>query len=161
LLREGYLEEFIRFWSEQQPVERIWMSLYTPQKNEISEERLTPEDRNLAVDTLLKLRPVFPKLDMPPNVIKAYQDPPKNPDTCIFAKATTCVSADFEKIITPCQFGGDPDCENCGCMASAGLSVVGKHPLKLGLTAGHVYNVSRQIGHVVKTLREPRTSASQ
>jgi MoaA/NifB/PqqE/SkfB family radical SAM enzyme len=161
LRREGYLEEFIRFWSAQEPVERIWMSLYTPQKNELSEERLEPEDRELAVDTLLNLRPAFPKLDMPPNVIRAYRNPPKDPDGCVFAKTTTCVSADFEKIITPCQFGGNPDCENCGCMASAGLSVVGNHPLTLGVTAGDVYNVSRQIGHLIKTIREPRNSISQ
>ncbi len=153
LVRNGYLEEFVDFWSQQAPVERIWMSLYTPQKDELSEERLKPEDRALAVDTLLSLRPIFPKLDMPPSVIKAYQNPPKNPEGCIFAKATTCVSADFEKIITPCQFGGNPDCENCGCMASAGLAVVGRHPLTLGITAGHVYNLSRNIGHAVKTIR--------
>ena len=38
--RPGYLEEFIRFWSERAEIERIWMSLYTPQVGEVSEERL-------------------------------------------------------------------------------------------------------------------------
>ena len=30
--------------------------------------------------------------------------------------------------ITPCQFGGTPDCAECGCMASAGLEAVGAAP---------------------------------
>ena len=38
--RQGYLEEFVRFWSERAEIERIWMSLYTPQVGEVSEERL-------------------------------------------------------------------------------------------------------------------------
>jgi MoaA/NifB/PqqE/SkfB family radical SAM enzyme len=155
LQRESYLEEFIRFWSGQDTAERIWMSLYTPQKKEISDERLTDEDRRLAVERLLNLRGAYPKLDMPANVIQAYIHPPANPQECIFAMATTCVSADLEKIITPCQFGGDPDCENCGCMASAGLSVVGSHPLKFGITAGDVYSYSRKVGQLVKSIRPP------
>ena len=34
-----------------------------------------------------------------------------------FAQATACVSADLRTPITPCQFGGQPDCSSCGCMA--------------------------------------------
>lgn len=37
---------------------------------------------------------------------------------------TACVSADFQKPITTCQFGGNPDCANCGCIASAALAAV-------------------------------------
>ncbi len=47
--------------------------------------------------------------------------PPQNPDECIFAKTTACLSADLKRAITPCQYGGDPDCTQCGCMASVGL----------------------------------------
>jgi len=153
LQRESYLEEFTRFWSEENTVERIWMSLYTPQKHEESGERLTGEDRQSAVERLLSLRMKYPKLDMPPIVIQAYMKPPSTPRDCIFAKATTCVSADFEKIITPCQFGGNPDCENCGCMASAGLNVIGAHPLKFGISAGDIYEYSRKVGQFVNAMR--------
>ncbi len=38
--RDGYLEEFARFWSARSGVKKIWFSLYTPQEGEISEERL-------------------------------------------------------------------------------------------------------------------------
>src|SRR5438270_518865 len=43
--RPGYLDEFLRFWSAQHPVEKIWVSLYTPQIGEVSAERLSPADR--------------------------------------------------------------------------------------------------------------------
>ena len=32
--RPGYLEEFLRFWSEKEETRKIWMSLYTPQVGE-------------------------------------------------------------------------------------------------------------------------------
>ena len=38
--RPGYLEEFLRFWSARAEVEKIWISLYTPQIGEVSPERL-------------------------------------------------------------------------------------------------------------------------
>src|SRR5499427_2685131 len=48
--RPGYIEEFIKFWSPFEEVEKIWISLYTPQKGEISEERLTAADRSQVVN---------------------------------------------------------------------------------------------------------------
>ena len=36
--REGCIEEFIQFWSGQSATKRIWISLYTPQIGEVSEE---------------------------------------------------------------------------------------------------------------------------
>jgi hypothetical protein len=59
---------------------------------------------------------------MPKGMIDVYVLPPHSPDDCIFAKTTACVSSNFEKPITPCQFGGNPDCANCGCIASAALA---------------------------------------
>jgi MoaA/NifB/PqqE/SkfB family radical SAM enzyme len=40
--RDGYLEEFLRFWSANDNVRTIWVSLYTPQIGEVSEEQLRP-----------------------------------------------------------------------------------------------------------------------
>src|SRR5688572_176013 len=34
--RDGYLEEFLRFWQANEQTKSIWLSLYTPQKGEIS-----------------------------------------------------------------------------------------------------------------------------
>jgi len=65
--------------------------------------------------------------------------PPESPESCIFAQTTHTVSADLKSKITPCQFGGNPDCSQCGCVASMGLAAVGNHKLALGLTAGDIY----------------------
>src|SRR5512134_3389508 len=68
--RTGYLEEFVRFWSANESVRTIWVSLYTPQIGEVSDEQLRPEDRTRVVADLMHLRRVFPKLQMPEGLIK-------------------------------------------------------------------------------------------
>jgi MoaA/NifB/PqqE/SkfB family radical SAM enzyme len=152
--RDGYLEEFVRFWSANPDTRQIWVSLYTPQIGEASDERLLPDDRERVVVALRHLRGVYPKLRMPAGLIDAYADPPESPDDCIFAKTTTCVSADFERRIEPCQFGGKPDCANCGCIASAGLAAVGRHRLPGGLRVGAVFDRSLEIGRAVRRVRD-------
>jgi len=151
--REGYIEEFIRFWSENEDTRQIWMSLYTPQVGEVSEEILTPADREGVVATLMVLRKRYPKLKMPEGLLRVYLEPPAAPDDCIFAKTTTCISADLEREIGPCQFGGTPDCANCGCIASAALKAVGRHRLPLGIPVGQIFEQSARIGSAVRQLR--------
>ncbi len=152
--REGYVGTFVRQWSENPNVRTIWMSLYTPQAGEVSEERLDAEDRDRVVGELMALRASFPKLQMPKGLLEAYLDPPASPAACIFAQTTDCVSADLRTAITPCQFGGRPDCSNCGCMASAGLAAVGRHRLPGGVRVGSVFNASLRVGATVRRLRE-------
>ena len=151
--RDGYLEEFIRFWSANENVRTIWVSLYTPQIGEVSEEQLRPEDRKRVVADLMHLRRLFPKLQMPEGLIKVYADPPANPDECVFALTTTCVSADFKHPISPCQFGGNPDCSNCGCIASAGLGAIARHRLPGGLRVGAIFENSLRVGRKVHQMR--------
>ena len=152
--RRGYLEEFIRFWSNNKDTSQIWLSLYTPQVGELSAERLTPDDRRHVVDDLVYLRTRYPKLVMPKGMIEAFVHPPQTPDECVFAKTTACVSADFERPITPCQFGGNPDCANCGCIASAGLAAVARHKLRGGVRVGAIFDASFRVGATVKRVRE-------
>src|SRR6476620_4006344 len=152
-LREGYIEEFVKTWSANPNVKSIWLSLYTPQVGEESEEKLTPADRIRVVDTLHQLRGRFPKLQMPRQLLDAYLEPPSSPDDCIFAQTTDCVSADLETKITPCQFGGAPDCANCGCMASAGLAAVGRHKLGGVIPIDALFAGSLRIGRRVAALR--------
>lgn len=152
--REGYLEQFVKFWSANKAVNQLWMSLYTPQVGELSAERLTKSDRARVVEELLQLRTMYPKLRMPKGMIEAYVTPPHSPEECVFAKTTACVSADFQKPITPCQFGGNPDCENCGCVASAALAAVARHKLSGGIRVGWIFDTSFKIGAHVKAIRE-------
>ena len=152
--RDGYLEEFARFWSANPAVSQIWISLYTPQVGEISAERLTRADREKVVTDLLAIRSRYPKLRTPKAMLDSYVLPPHSPDDCIFAKTTACVSSNFEKPITPCQFGGNPDCANCGCIASATLAAVGRHRLPGGIRVATLFDTSFKIGNRVRSMRE-------
>jgi hypothetical protein len=63
------------------------------------------------------------------------------------------VSADLQTQITPCQFGGTPDCSRCGCIASAGLAAVGRHRLPGGLRVETIFRTSFAIGERVRRFR--------
>jgi MoaA/NifB/PqqE/SkfB family radical SAM enzyme len=151
--RDGYLEEFLQTWQDNPDTRLIWMSLYTPQKGELSAERLTAPDRQRVVAELRRLRPKFSKLQMFDSMLDVYASPPSSPESCIFAQTTECFSADLERRITPCQFGGNPDCSNCGCLASAGLEAIGRHRLKGGLPVGRIFYASLQVGKAVSWVR--------
>jgi MoaA/NifB/PqqE/SkfB family radical SAM enzyme len=151
--RDGYLEEFLRIWQGNPDTRLIWVSLYTPQKGELSAERLTAADRARVIADLRRLRPQFGKLQLPDALLAVYAQPPRTPSECIFAQTTACFSADLERRITPCQFGGDPDCNNCGCMASAGLEAIGRHRLGGGIPVGQIFYASTRIGRTVARLR--------
>lgn len=152
--RPGYLTEFTRFWAAQPAVKRIWFSLYTPQRGEVSDEMLQPGDRRRVVAELTDLHEREPKLmDMKPQILAGYLSPPASPDECLFAQTTSCVSSDLQRPITPCQFGGDPDCQQCGCMASAGLEAVGRFRLPGGLNPRQLFWMSRSVGQGVALLR--------
>jgi len=151
--RDGYIEEFARFWSEQTDVEKIWVSLYTPQVGEISEERLRPADRQRVLADLMALRQKYAKLALPKGLIEVYADPPHSPDECVFARTTTSISADLTTRITPCQFGGTPDCQNCGCIASAGLAALGRHQVLGLIPVEKLFVGSMKVGARMRKLR--------
>jgi MoaA/NifB/PqqE/SkfB family radical SAM enzyme len=151
--REGYLEEFLRLWQGNPDTRLIWVSLYTPQVGELSAERLTPADRARVIAELRRVRGMFPKLQMTDGMLDVYAVPPASPAECTFARTTECLSADLERRITPCQFGGNPDCSNCGCMASAGLEAIARHRLPGGIPVGRVFNASLRVGERVARAR--------
>jgi sulfatase maturation enzyme AslB (radical SAM superfamily) len=151
--RDGYIEEFLNFWQDNPHTRLIWISLYTPQVGELSTERLTKEDRVRVVQTLRGLRTRYSKLQMLDGMLNVYAAPPQSPDECIFAQTTECFSADLERRIMPCQLGGNPDCSNCGCIASAGLEAIGRHKLKGGIPVGKIFYASMKIGQTVARFR--------
>jgi sulfatase maturation enzyme AslB (radical SAM superfamily) len=154
---DGYIEAFVRTWSANPNVKSIWFSLYTPQVGEESDEKLLPEDRIRVVEVLRQLRRRYEKLQMPAPLLDAYLDPPDSPESCVFAQTTECVSADLRTRITPCQFGGTPDCANCGCMASAGLAAVGRHRLGGVVPIDALLAGSLRVG---RTIAAARSSAA-
>jgi len=153
MVRTGYLEEFIQFWSSREEVRKIWMSIFTPQIGEQSPEILSSAQRSLCIAELLRLRTIYGKLDMHDSQIREFGNPPASPEECIFAQTTTIISADLKTQIEPCQYGGNPDCSQCGCVASMGLAAVGHHRVGFGITAGQLFSISNKIG---KKLRKKR-----
>jgi MoaA/NifB/PqqE/SkfB family radical SAM enzyme len=158
--RPHYIEDFLKFWSARPEAKKVWMSIFTPQVGAEGPELLTPEVRAAVIAELLRLRPLYPILDMHESCIREFEHPPQSPEECIFARTTHTVSADLKTAITPCQYGGNPDCSQCGCIASMGLAAVGHHKVVGNLTAGRIFMVSDRIGTGLrKFLEQPgRTS---
>lgn len=148
--RPGYLDEFLRFWSGRPQIAKVWFSLFTPQRGATDPEILSPEQRASVMAELFELRKRYPVIDMSEALIREMAHPPSSPEECIFARTTETISADLRTRITPCQFGGDPDCSQCGCIASMGLAAVGHHPVVGSLTAGAIFLASDRFGKAWK-----------
>ena len=148
--RAGYLEEFLAFWSAKEEVKRVWFSLFTPQKGATDIEILDHETKMRLLDELGELRAKFPKLDLHDMVLEGYKKPPSKPEDCIFARTTLNLTADLKSKITPCQFGGEPDCSQCGCVASAGLTSIGDYKLFGAVPLRTLFNASDKVGQVYK-----------
>lgn len=152
--RPGYLDDFLGFWSKQRAVAKVWFSIFTPQRGATDREILTPSQRSSTIAELRRLRRKYAVLEMPEAVIRELESPPKSPESCIFARTTEIITADLKTRVKPCQFGGDPDCEQCGCIASMGLAAVGHHRVLGGLTAGHLFMASSRMGGAWRSLSE-------
>jgi|SRR6185369_245418 hypothetical protein len=68
---------------------RIWISLYTPQKDEHSPEMLTPAQREGVATQLASLQSRYPKLLANEGISKAIRIPPAGPEECMFARLST------------------------------------------------------------------------
>jgi len=85
--------------------------------------------------------------------------PPASPADCVFARTTTSISADLTTKITPCQFGGDPDCSSCGCLASAGLAAVARHRVQGVIPIEPLFTGSIKIGERMRRMRHLESQA--
>ena len=144
--RPGYLAEFLEFWTPRPEIKKVWFSMFTPQVGDHMPEILSPEERLRAISEMTQLRKQYPKLDMPEALIRQFASPPHSPEDCVFALTTQTLSADLETKITPCQFGGKPDCASCGCIASMGLAAVAAHNLGGIIPVGAIFRTSIKIG---------------
>jgi sulfatase maturation enzyme AslB (radical SAM superfamily) len=146
--RAGYLREFLEYWTPRAEIERVWFSLFTPQVGHRSPEVLEPHERLQAIADMNALREEFPKLDMPAEMIRRFGAPPESPQECVFALTTQTLSADLQTRITPCQFGGNPDCKSCGCIASMGLAAIADYKLGGVLPVGAIFRTSIKAGRI-------------
>jgi MoaA/NifB/PqqE/SkfB family radical SAM enzyme len=146
--RPGYLDDYLALWTARPEVGRIWLSLYTPQKGEISAERLTPSSRQRLFRELPDLKEKYPTLILPHGATEAFAKPPASPHDCTFSRVSVNYSADLQTRVQPCFFGGDPDCSQCGCAVSAGLHWLRERPIAFGLRVRHLIDASLTIGHI-------------
>ena len=152
--RPGYLAEFLEFWTPRPEIKKVWFSMFTPQIGDKLPEILSSAERAQAIRDMQQLRKQFPKLDMPEVVINQFAAPPHSPEECVFALTTQTISADLLTKITPCQFGGNPDCSSCGCIASMGLASVAAHKLAGFISVGSIFQASIKIGRYRAARRE-------
>jgi len=153
LQRPSYLEEYVRFWAARPEVRHIWVSIYSPQRGEQSAEMLTPEQRRFVTRELTRLHPIFPKLLTTGGYSQALLHPPASPKECTFSRLSKNYSADLRTHVEPCVFGGDPDCSQCGCSASAAAHWITNYRIAGPLKAGHFLQGSMKIGSAVARLR--------
>jgi sulfatase maturation enzyme AslB (radical SAM superfamily) len=153
-----YLERFLEFWTPRPEIRKVWFSIFTPQVGDVLPEILTPAERRQAITELLDLRLRYPKLDMPKGLIEQFATPPHSPEDCVFARTTQVLSADMTTKVTPCQYGGNPDCGSCGCIASMGLAAVAAHKLGGVIPVGAIFRGSIAIGEQWRQLTAPPPS---
>jgi MoaA/NifB/PqqE/SkfB family radical SAM enzyme len=151
----AYLEEYVSFWHSRPEVHRIWCSTYSPQRGEDTPEMLMPEDRQLLLDTLPQLAKKYRKFLAPEGYARAFVSPPESPADCIFSRMSVNYTADLKTRIEPCVFGGDPDCSQCGCSASAALHWIGNLPVLAGLRVKHLVQGSMAIGSWINRIQMP------
>src|ERR1700722_12021278 len=147
------MEDFPRFGKFHHEVKRILVSSFPPQQGAEGPELISPPVRRQLLDELERLFPLYPKFQMNRKMIEELRHPPQSPEECIFARTTMSLSADLETRIGPCQFGGKPDCTQCGCVASMALAAVGHHRVLPGLTAGDLMFASERVGATIGSVR--------
>ena len=151
--RPGYLDDYLAFWESRPEAERIILSIYTPQTGENSTEMLTPASRESLVRQLPELKRRHPRLVMREGIAAALARPPASPEECTFSLMSVNYSADLRTRVEPCVFGGNPDCSQCGCAATALVQWVGSMKLIGPLRASHLMRGSVAVGSVVNRLR--------
>jgi len=150
MAQPGYLDGYLSFWTGRPEIDRVWLSIYTPQIGERSAEMLTPEQRSSLIRQLPALKEAYPALLMTPGIAEAFGSPPSNPTECIFSRMSVNYSADLKTQVQPCFFGGQPDCRQCGCAVTAGLRWIGTKKVLGPIRAATLMRASVTIGHLAR-----------
>ena len=159
--RPGYLADYLAFWTARPEIDRIALSIYTPQDGEQSEQVLSAEAREELVRQLPGLKQRFPALVLNEEMLRGFRAPPQSPAECAFAKMSVNYSADLRARVEPCVFGGAPDCARCGCAATAIINGVADKRLLGPVRVSHVMNASIAVGSVVGHLREESSAITR
>jgi sulfatase maturation enzyme AslB (radical SAM superfamily) len=144
----GYMDRYLEFWSARPEVNRIWISVYTPQAGEQSAERLTERNRGQLAEYLHMVSGRYPKLTMHRGLVDAFLNPPASPAECMFSKLSVNYTADLRTRVEPCVFGGTPECSECGCSISMGMHWLGEYKLGGRLQGKHLIRGSLKVGRL-------------
>jgi hypothetical protein len=117
---------------------------------------LVRREKPIVVSELDRLHRQFPGIRLNWRMLEAFLNPPGRPDNCGFARLTHTVSADLKSPIEPCQFGGTPDCSQCGCLATMGLEAVLNYRLPVGVRVRTFFDASMAVGETVRRVRPDR-----
>ncbi len=153
LEREGYIEEYVKYWTAKPEVNFVWVSTYSPQLGEQSAEMLTQANRDYLISIAQDLRRRYPKFLFNEGIARVLNAPPSTPDECTFSKMSVNYTADMSTRVEPCIFGGNPDCTQCGCAVTTALHWIGQRKLVGPLTVGHLVRGSAKIGRFSAQLR--------
>ena len=124
---------------------------------EESLERLTQEDRERIAHELPQLAKSYPKLLIPEGMARAFVNPPRSPQDCLFSRMSMNYSADLQTRVEPCVFGGNPDCSQCGCSISSALHWIRDVNIAGPLKIGHLVRASLAVGSSVSKMRDSHT----
>ena len=109
------------FWSAREEVHRIWMSVYTPQRGE-AERGAADQGRSHTAGRGDSMRyPGNIRSFCQGGMTRAILSPPPKPRAMRVCRVSANYTADLRTRVTPCVFGGDPDCSQCGCAISSAL----------------------------------------
>ena len=81
-------------------------------------------------------------------MIRQFATPPRSPENSALAFSTQTLPADLKTKIVLCQFGGNPDCGSCECVASMGIAAVAGHELGGIIPVGAIFKASVRIGQI-------------
>ncbi len=114
---------------------------------------LTAAQRRHVAAELPRLSALYPKLLTPRGYAQALLYPPASPQKCTFSRLSNNYSADLRTHVEPCVFGGDPDCSQCGCSASAATHWISEMRIAGPLKARHLVRSSMAIGSAMARLQ--------
>ncbi|MBV9300928.1 MAG: radical SAM protein [Acidobacteriaceae bacterium] len=155
-IESAYMDRYLAFWNARPEVNRIWVSVYTPQINEESTERLTREDRQRLAAYFKSNAGQYPKLTMHSGLMDAFLQPPSDPAACLFSKLSMNYTADLKTRVEPCVFGGKPNCAECGCSISMGMHWLSDLKIAGPLRARHLVTGSLAIGRTMNRVFHQR-----
>ena len=152
----GYMDRYLDFWNNRPEVDRVWVSIYTPQLDENSPERLTDENRRQLASYFQSIQGKYRKLTMTTGMIDAFLNPPESPASCMFSKLSVNYTADLRSRVEPCVFGGQPNCAECGCSISLGTHWLGEYKIAGPLRGRHLIQGSLAMGRTMNRVFHQR-----